>query len=596
MFLGIYSAPPSTGSILLLDATWRASGVKFDTNEHGYGSLSAFIRLPLHEAFRLYDRTGMLHVLLTDYGLMVFEGRLEDVSIQAGGIQITAYGYWRAMSDVPYTALWSNSTYDTWRMVNGNDFAAAATSARFEMDLTNAILIMPKKGEGFILNDFGGVGFQIPSNSSKQLVGIQFGYEFKGSANLRLLVQSRDGSWGSASTQFQLTGNAALQTGVINISFTAADSLTIGIVSLGTHTYATDTGVEYLKITELRVTTSITNRINTTLGTTIAAGTRTVTPASMTSIYVGQRLWINQNATGQEIVTVTTITSTTFSAVFANAHNSADTVRALYVPPDEIIKSIVGVVAGINNSQISTATTAIQSQSIDLFDELYEDQLPSDILTYLVGLGDNQTTPRRWEVGVLDNQSLYARYQGYNTQTWYVDITDLQIERTLDTLCNSVYAVYENVNGIAVRTLATSDSASIARYGLTRRMAIDADTTSSIQAGIQQAMVLADKKDPPAKATIEFTKIYDVNGILQPLWMPKAGDTIFIRNLPPDTSTSIDRIRSFRLSRTEYDVDARVLSVEPEEPQDTLAFWLARSEKGIRTGASGSTSSGTVKR
>lgn len=61
----------------------------------------------------------------------------------------------------------------------------------------------------------------------------------------------------------------------------------------------------------------------TTLGTTILAGTRTVTPASMDGIYKGRLLWIQWP---DEYVTVTAVTQTTFTATFAHAHPSTDSV------------------------------------------------------------------------------------------------------------------------------------------------------------------------------------------------------------------------------------------------------------------------------
>jgi len=63
--------------------------------------------------------------------------------------------------------------------------------------------------------------------------------------------------------------------------------------------------------------------VSTTLGTTIAAGVRTVTPASMVGIYVGIVLNIGGTA---EAVTVSAVAPTTFTATFVNAHNLADAV------------------------------------------------------------------------------------------------------------------------------------------------------------------------------------------------------------------------------------------------------------------------------
>lgn len=64
-------------------------------------------------------------------------------------------------------------------------------------------------------------------------------------------------------------------------------------------------------------------QVSTLLGTTIAAGTRTVTPSSMAGIYQGRRLVIGGTT---ETVVVTSISATTFTATFANAHTSADSV------------------------------------------------------------------------------------------------------------------------------------------------------------------------------------------------------------------------------------------------------------------------------
>ncbi len=67
------------------------------------------------------------------------------------------------------------------------------------------------------------------------------------------------------------------------------------------------------------------NEINTTLGTTIVAGSQTVTPVSMSGIYAGRTLSIGGTS---ESVLVTAVTATTFTATFLNAHSSGDSVTA----------------------------------------------------------------------------------------------------------------------------------------------------------------------------------------------------------------------------------------------------------------------------
>lgn len=66
--------------------------------------------------------------------------------------------------------------------------------------------------------------------------------------------------------------------------------------------------------------------VNTTSSTTITAGTRTVTPASMANIFVGTQLVFSAGTGATETVTVLAVTATTFDATFANGHSGAYTI------------------------------------------------------------------------------------------------------------------------------------------------------------------------------------------------------------------------------------------------------------------------------
>jgi hypothetical protein len=122
-----------------------------------------------------------------------------------------------------------------------------------------------------------------------------------------------------------------------------------------------------------------------------------------------------------------------------------------------------------------------------------------------------------------------------------------------------------------------ADASSVIRYGLTRRAALSTNTTSAAQSGVQRDAALADRQQPPARATIGVNALYDASGGRWPLWAARAGDTITIRSLPPTLSTDIDRIRSFRISRTEYDVDNDTITIEPEAPLQSLEVMVARA-------------------
>lgn len=86
--------------------------------------------------------------------------------------------------------------------------------------------------------------------------------------------------------------------------------------------------------------------VNTTVAANIAAGSATVTPASMIGIVANMQLTIDSGNL-QEIVTVASITSTTFTATFANAHTGPTTVQGI----NNTVGSTIIPVPGSSNTQ-----------------------------------------------------------------------------------------------------------------------------------------------------------------------------------------------------------------------------------------------------
>jgi hypothetical protein len=75
--------------------------------------------------------------------------------------------------------------------------------------------------------------------------------------------------------------------------------------------------------------------------------------------------------------------------------------------------------------------------------------------------------------------------------------------------------------------------------------------------------------------------VYDAAGGRWPLWMARSGDTVTIRNLPPTLSAEVDRVRTFRIGRTEYECDSDTLRVEPEESLPRLEMMVARAGERV---------------
>lgn len=508
--LAIFDAPNGN---LIADMSPMVRNVQATTNAHGFATLTADIDLSLVEAFQLYDRPGLPHVVLSDGAAVVFEGRLEDVAITDPGAKLTAFGYWRALSDAPYTALWSDTSVAAWRALTTADRSDARTEM-WTTDTNNRLFIAPQKGNAYTPATPGWLGYAAPHRGVRNISRVTFSYELHASGDYRGRLIAVDTSFaGTPTTEWSLTGNSSSQTGTASIAMGGANTqyLYFQLEALAGVTYTGETGDWYLKITNVRVMTTTT-------------GTVTV---------------------------------------------------------DAIAAALASYVAGINASQLSAAATLIAAPGLDLTDETYADLYPADILTRLAGIGDDQTPPRQWEVGVWENRLLHLRVRGAAGRAWYVDAGSLDVERSLATLSNAAYGVYQDANNRVQRTAVATDAGSIARFGLTRRAAVATQTTSSAQAGVQRDAFLADHAVPPTRADIKIAALYDAAGGRWPLWLARSGDTITIRNLPPTLSLDVDRIRTFRIAETTYSCDTDVLSVTPELPRPSLEVMLARRESGL---------------
>ena len=516
--LAIFDSP---GGLLLLDCSRLARNVKASTNEHGFEALTWEMDTSFARSFWLYDRPGIPHVVLTTGAGIAWEGRLEDVTITASGRQCTAYGYWRALSDVPYTALWSTTSVVDFLQANFAQTTARAPDL-YSMDSNNRLFIGLTKGTVYrYANDAGEWFYCVPSAGARQIVAISFACEVLLPATF--LVQCNiwnqvSGAYtaGTGISVWALTATGALQTGTQTLTFagTPRDVATFIVYwdTVGGTTYVGETGAAYAKITNIRIQT------------------------------------------------------TTSAALYAS----------------EIAAALANYINGINPSQLSASAALIQSPAVDLTDEIYEDQYPADILTHLAALGDNQTPPRQWEAGVWENRRLHFRPRGSAGRAWYIDATDPQIQRTLEQLRNSAYATYQDANGVTLRGATSSNANSIVRYGLTRQAAVSTQTTSSTQAATQRDAYLQDNQNPAPRSGITTSILYDGYGARWPLWAARSGDTVTFRNLSPTLSMDIDRIRTFRIARTEYDANADTLMIESETPTPSLDVLVARIAANIR--------------
>ena len=128
--------------------TSRATGVTVSTGPRGFQDLSAFLPLTDAQADQLAQTPG-LRARLSDGAGVLWEGRVEDLALRNGGVQLGALGDARALDDVLYTALWSDSSVAGWE-TSASTLGGILNNTipdRFEIDTNNRLYIAPKKGE-----------------------------------------------------------------------------------------------------------------------------------------------------------------------------------------------------------------------------------------------------------------------------------------------------------------------------------------------------------------------------------------------------------------------------------------------------------------
>lgn len=248
---------PATGQML---ADWSAGAraVRWSTNGRGFASLEALIPAPsLHEAWRWYDAARVVHVQVSDGPGSIWEGRLEAPRLTSEGLAIRALGYQRALSDVPYTALWIDQRYAEWVRVTRDDLGARLPDT-YEGDNNNRLYLTPREGERVSSNRGGGWTYVTPHRGARNINSVVFDYSFTASSDWRGRFYSYDRTFGSQSGLWTLVGNGATQTGTLTISGINAERIEFAMEYIGAlaGAHGVYTGDYNLKITGITVKTT----------------------------------------------------------------------------------------------------------------------------------------------------------------------------------------------------------------------------------------------------------------------------------------------------------------------------------------------------
>lgn len=501
-----------SGTRRLVLPTNRATGVTCSTGPRGFQDFTAFIPMGDVQADQL-TQTPLLRVQLS-YGGVLWEGRVEDLALRNGGVEIGALGDARVLDDVLYTAMWSESRTQQWRPLTTLD-RAARLPERWAIDTNNRLFIGLKQGQTYGTAVVGAIGYQVPDDALRDIASFGADVEHNlPSATWKIRLQRLSGGYsGTLTTVQEISGTGALATTTISRTWVAAcDALILDLVySSGTTTYAGEDGASYVRLTNIR--------------------TKSTTAAAVTGL--------------------------------------------------AIVQHIRDAVNTVNPAALSASNRLMVETNLDLQNAVWQDARPSTILDELAALGD--ASGNKYEWGVSEGRELYFRPVGSAARQWAIDAADLEVEQGLDSLYNATYATYEDANGRTLRTAANTDTASVRRYGLTRQNTIEAKTASAATAATIAATATTATSTPIPKAKVQVRRFSTITGAIARPEEARAGDTVTIRNLPPSASVLLDRIRTFTIAQTRFDLDTGAVEIIPESPTPDLEFQIAFVLKAARS-------------
>ena len=203
---------------------------------------------------------------------------------------------------------------------------------------------------------------------------------------------------------------------------------------------------------------------------------------------------------------------------------------------------------------------------------------PQDIIVdRLATLADSSDVP--WYFGIWEDRlpHWHARAAADNWQVWLADIESLRLTQAATHLRNAITPVVGSTEG-TVETNATS----LLLYPR-RELILTVHTGANANTQSDAAQTAANERaDPKQSENFVITgPIYDVrdNQLIEThKWRVRAGDTIRIQDLVPDSAGAIalEGLRTFFILETSYDADRDSLAIQPDTFARNLSGLLPR--------------------
>lgn len=247
---------------------------------------------------------------------------------------------------------------------------------------------------------------------------------------------------------------------------------------------------------------------------------------------------------------------------------------------DDIIKEILTEECpSINSDQSNITANSRDVAGINLSTREY----PQDIIVKkLAPLSDSDNAI--WKFAIWENRIPYWSARNINTLHYHIRLEDtagIQLKQSAMELRNAITPSVAGTEGTTV-----ADATSLALGYPRREFLYDLPTGANANTQGDASTMMATERSNPVQ-TQSFTvkgHVYDVESgsaggriIEVPKWRMRAGQNMRINDLVPATITSptLDRLRTFHIMATEYDVDSDTMIIQPDTVPRTLSNILS---------------------
>ncbi|KPL89999.1 hypothetical protein [Herpetosiphon geysericola] len=541
-------------------------------------ALTFRIRALADEPAVYLDNPPALHAIVRRSDGKRFIYRLNTPALEANNIlSFECFNLIACLDDDEACVEWSTMDDSKWLPV-GKERVSNRAEELHEFG-SEYPAIYPKKNEKFSVSFIGSKAIQSPSGATRKQRIIQCDFEFRAPTNWTGVLQRSDASFGFIARILTITGSGAgagtIVNGALCEAFTDTDIISMDMwYDAALALYAGETGDVYFRIKNWRVAASSANMVNTvTITAAITAGAnRTVTPASMANIYVGQRLVFESTtsasgAVNSESVVVKSKTATTFVADFTKNHAIGSTVKGIVITDKEIIEDALANLRTLNpNCGLSAAKMLIVNSGEDQEERTWINESYRKVL-------DDLAVDTDYVYGVDREGRVYYRPRGTYARAWASRRTRITMKRPLDKLYNSVRAAYQNAKGVLAQTAYSVNSVSALLYGIVRRKTVKVDTTNATLAANARTFALNDSKNRNAQIDVVPQRLTDMSGGVYPLDEIEPGDTITITDLPASFGEA--NLRKFVVAEQSINATSGQGSITPQEPIPTIESYLA---------------------